>query len=221
MSSTGVDRIDQMLQAGIRAAQGGDAASAQRLLQQVTDLQPGNAQAWMWLAYVASGVEDKRAAITRALALRPADARLRQSFQALLSPQQVQRAAHSGVFVSYARPDEVFAITLTESLRAAGVDVWLDMTDVSEDTSWHSSVIKALRRSGLMLAILSPAAVESDDLRVERDWFQQNGKIVLPVLYRDCDSSSLPFYLSPVDFRDDYEQALRRLCVVLGAAPPA
>lgn len=220
MSSTGVDRIDQLLQAGIRAAEAGDSAQAQRLLRQVTELQPANAQAWLWLAYAVPGIEDKRAALGQALRLRPTDGRVRQSFQALISPQQVRRAARSGVFISYTRADDVFAITLTESLRATGLDVWLDMTDITDETSWHSAIMKALRRAGLMVVLLSPAAVESDDMRTERDWFHNTGKIVLPVLYRDCAYKASDFYFQPIDFRGDYDRGLYQLCALLGVVAP-
>jgi hypothetical protein len=220
MSSTGVDRIDQLLQAGIQAARASDPAAAQPLLRQVTELEPDNVQAWLWLAYVVAEIEAKRAALWQAQRLRPADARVRQALKTLLGAPQVRRAARSGVFISYARADDLFAITLTESLRAAGLEVWLDITDMTDDTTWHSAIFKALRRSGVMLVLLSPAAVESDDMRVEREWFHKQGKIVLPVLYRDCDYLVDSFLLPPLDFRDDYDKGLRRLYAQLGVTAP-
>lgn len=220
MSSTGADHIDQLLRDGIQAARGGDHARALRLFGQATRLQPANARAWLWLAHATPEVVDKRGALARALRLRPADARVRRSLQKLLSVQHVRQAARGGVFISYARADDVFAITLTEDLRAAGLDVWLDMTDIADDSTWHSAVSRALRRAGLLLALLSPAAVASEDMRAERDWFYTTGKVVLPVLCRDCVYEAASFYLPSVDFRADYGAGLRRLCAVLGAAAP-
>lgn len=210
-----------MLQAGIQAAQVGDQDEARRLLAQVTALQPDNAEAWMWLAHAAPTAVEKRAALGRALALRPGDDRLRQAFRALLSTRHVQQAARSGVYISYTRADDVFAITLMDSLRAAGLDVWLDVTDIGDDTGWHSAISKALRRAGLMLALLSPAALESSDMQAERDWFHAAGKIVVPVLCRDCAFRPGDYYFRPVDFRADYQQGLRQLCALLGAAAPS
>lgn len=220
MGSTGADHIDQLLRDGVQAARSGDRTQAQRLFGRATKLQPANAQAWLWLAYATPEIVDKRSALAQALRLRPADARVRRSLQKLLGVQYVRQAARGGVFISYARADDVFAITLTDSLRAAGLDVWLDMTDIADDITWHSAVSRALRRAGLLLALLSPAAVESEDMRAERDWFYTTGKVVLPVLCRDCAYEAASFYLPPVDFRADYSAGLRQLCAVLGAAVP-
>ncbi len=60
-----------MLVRGIAAARAGDDAEAIRLLRRVTELEPGNVEAWVWRASVAENPADKKAFLEEALALDP------------------------------------------------------------------------------------------------------------------------------------------------------
>lgn len=162
-------------------------------------------------------IEQRRAEVHRALLNNPDDERLRKLLLSLCTTQQVQYASSSGVFLSYARSDELFAIDLAGDLRSAGVDVWMDMMDVSydEDGDWGTEITQALNRCGLMLMIVSREALADSDLRREREAFIQAGKIVLPIVY-DYGEFDLRTYLPPIDCRRNYAaglQALLRLCL--------
>ncbi len=66
-----VYRADQLTQQGIAAAQAGDRDEARSLLRQATELDPKNAEAWLWLAGVVDDLTEKRDYFRRALDLDP------------------------------------------------------------------------------------------------------------------------------------------------------
>ncbi len=209
---------DQQLNEAVALAKQGDATRSLRLLRKITTHDPNNVHAWMWMAYVAPTNDQKRAALRRALALKPDSRQIRQTLERLITPRHIQRAANDGVFIGYSRADEVFAVDLNESLRANGFTTWLDIAEIDPETTWHHSIARALRECGLMVMILSPAALQSDDLGVERDWFLQTGKIILPVLHQDCDYQSLNLICTPIDFRYEYGSGVQALIKTLTAS---
>jgi hypothetical protein len=161
-------------------------------------------------------IEQKRAQIHQELLANPDDERLRKLLLDLCPPHQIQLSSRSGVFLSYARSDELFALDLAADLRTGGVDVWMDMMDVSydEDGDWGTEITQALNRCGLMLMIVSQDALTNPDVQREREFFVSAGKIVLPVVY-EYGEFDLRGYLPPLDCRRNYQaglQTLLRLC---------
>src|SRR5262245_39238961 len=62
---------DTILQLGIDAAREGNREEARNLFGLLTRQEPDNLQAWLWLAGVADGPEERRAALERVLELDP------------------------------------------------------------------------------------------------------------------------------------------------------
>lgn len=156
-------------------------------------------------------VEQKRIALRRALSSRPDDARLLQMREQLTRPPLIRKAAAAGVFISYIRSDELFAVELAEALAEINIDAWLDMFDVENGTDWHSAVSSALQRCGLMLAVMSPESIYDNLVTLERQQFQEAGKLVMPVLYRPCHLGEIGFWLEPVDFTRNFTLGLNNL----------
>lgn len=163
-------------------------------------------------------IEQRRAALHNALLKHPADTRLRDHLVQLTTPRLIRQAAKDGIFLSYARADELFAVDLATSTRKARVNLWLDMFDVSTEADWNKQVSTALNQCGLMLAIVSPEANDDYALAVERRTFMQQGKIVLPVVY-ERDVRSLELYLPPVDFRFSFKLGLQTLLRLIVPMP--
>lgn len=163
-------------------------------------------------------IEQRRAALHNALLKHPADTRLRDHLVQLTTPRLIRQAAKDGIFLSYARADELFAVDLATSTRKSGVHLWLDMFDVPTGADWHKEVRAALKRCGLMLAIVSPEASEDEQLAVERRTFMKQGKIVLPVVY-ERDVRSLELYLPPVDFRFSFKLGRQTLMRLIAPIP--
>jgi hypothetical protein len=206
---------EQVFHQAVRLARQGDAAGARALLQELIAREPHNFQAWSWLAYVVPTDVEKRAALRRALALQPDNVALRETLRRLISPTHIQRAAQAGVFIGYARADELFTVDLNDHLRAGGIKTWLDMTEISVDSTWHSSIMSALRQCGLLLVVLSPEGLRDDEMAAQRQWFLQTGKIIVPVLHKTCDYESLDLLCPPVDFRAGFETGIRSLLHLL------
>ena len=127
----------------------------------------------------------------------------------------------SRVFVCYARADQAFALPLAEHLKARGVAVFVDQWDIPAEQDWDRSIDRALRECAHLLIVLSPASVDSREVRGELRTALDLGKPVLPVLYQPCE---IPRQLRVVQFVDftgqppGDEHALSRVLRALG--PP-
>jgi TonB family protein len=119
-------------------------------------------------------------------------------------------------FFSYCREDSEFALKLAEDLKVAGAHVWIDQLDIEPGTPWDRAVEEALNNAPRMLVVLSPVSVNSDNVRDEVSFALSRQKRVIPVLYRDCDVPFRLARLQHIDFRPDYDRALRILLRALG-----
>jgi len=129
------------------------------------------------------------------------------------------------VFICYARVDQSFALPLAEQLKARGVAVWIDQLENQVSDDWDRDIDRALRDCSHLIIVLSPASVESREVRGELRTALDLGKPVLPVLYQPC---QIPRQLRVVQFVDftkrsaDDELALGQLLRALqpGGARP-
>lgn len=188
------------------------------LLREAVSDDPTNYRAWLWLAYTADTIEEKRMALYQSLLLNPAHDKVRDEFKKTLQPAYVQAAAEQGAFMCYSRADELFAVELAEQIKARNLPVWIDMLDVPVDidVDWKDAIADALAHSGVMLLILSPDLVSSPEQRAELDYFLHEGKVVLPLLYRECNWQSLNLMHPVIDLRRDYKSGLRMVFALLG-----
>lgn len=160
-------------------------------------------------------IEQKRSMLRKAIITRPDDPRIRSALQETLAPIHIKKAASRGVFISYHRVDEVFALDLDTGLRGAGVRVWMDTIDVADEGDWRTEVVNALRGCGTMLLIISKELINDAESMNEYQYFVDTGKIVVPVLSETCDFQKLNLVVPPVDFRRDYDMAMRQLTRML------
>jgi tetratricopeptide (TPR) repeat protein len=126
----------------------------------------------------------------------------------------------SKTFFSYAREDSEFVLRLVKDLRAAGAAVWLDRLDIGAGKHWDTEVEKALHECPRHVTVLSPASVDSQNVKDEVNFALEEGKQMIPLLYRDC---SIPFRLRRVqyiDFRGDYAAGVQDVLKALGVVQP-
>jgi hypothetical protein len=90
------------------------------------------------------------------------------------------------VFVCYTRSDQGFVLPLAEALREQEVPIWLDQWDIPASADWDKTIDNALYTCTEFLIILSPAAVESDEVRAELRVALSEQKPIVPVLYKEC-----------------------------------
>jgi hypothetical protein len=104
--------------------------------------------------------------------------RLRQAIlqllQDLLSRPQSGAEPHGPdgprtVFLSYARDDQVVATPLVDGLRAAGIDVWLDVTHGRAGDSLPTLISEALRDCRHAVVLLTPRYLDRRWTRLELD----------------------------------------------------
>jgi hypothetical protein len=88
--------------------------------------------------------------------------------------------------MSYARQDAAFALRVAADLKAKGANVWLDQLDIRPGRQWDREVEVALTACSEMLVVLSPAAVESNNVMDEVAFALEKRKVVIPILHRDC-----------------------------------
>lgn len=126
----------------------------------------------------------------------------------------------ASAFISYSREDSEFALRLAQDLKAAGANVWLDQIDIIPGHPWDDAVEEALNDSPQMLVILTPLSAKSPNVRNEISYALDQGKIIVPVLYKDC---VVPLQLQRnhrIDFRADYAHGLASLLDHLHVARP-
>jgi photosystem II stability/assembly factor-like uncharacterized protein len=114
-------------------------------------------------------------------------------------------------FISYSREDSEFALRLARDLKEAGASVWIDQLDIRPGTHWDNAIENALLEAPQMLVVLSPASSQSQNVRNEISFALEQGKIVVPVIFKDC---VVPLQLqrqNRIDFRADYTRGLTAL----------
>jgi hypothetical protein len=164
--------------------------------------------------------EQKRIAVRKALSSRPDDQQLLQTQTDLSSADRIYEAVEQGVFISYTRSDELYAIELTDKLTANKVNIWLDMLNVQSDADWYDEVDSAMENCGLMIAVISRDSINDETAIFERQNFDLSGKLILPAMFHRCDTSPYDLHwLTPIDFTRDFQLGLHNLLRVLGIEP--
>lgn len=87
------------------------------------------------------------------------------------------------LFISYSRSDHDFAQKLTDTLRDNGVEVFLDVQAIDAGEKWSTAIQRALDAADVMLLIVSPASMESPNVEDEWQYFLDNKKPIIPVLW--------------------------------------
>lgn len=121
------------------------------------------------------------------------------------------------IFISYSRADKDFAAQLLEDLSDYDVKIWMDVRNIPHGANWDLEVQKGLDSSDMLLLLLSPTAVQSQNVTDEWSYFIAKNKPILPLLIQPCD---VPFRLmrrQQVDFTTDYFRGLQELINALGA----
>jgi len=121
-------------------------------------------------------------------------------------------------FLSYSREDAEFALKLAQDLRSAQANVWIDKLDITAGMRWDQAIETAMETCVRFMVVLSPDAVDSDNVMDELAFALEERKTIIPVLYRPC---KIPFRLRRiqyVDFTGDYGASLDSLIAVLNTA---
>jgi formylglycine-generating enzyme required for sulfatase activity len=107
------------------------------------------------------------------------------------------------IFISYARKYESFARRLATALSNVGANVWLDVNDIPSGMNWSSAIQEGLDLGDLMLLILTPEAMASENVAHEWQYYLDDGKPILPILLKP---TRVHFQIRRLQYVDFYEQ---------------
>ena len=118
----------------------------------------------------------------------------------------------SRIFISYSRIDESFARKLALNLSRMGADIWIDVDDIPAGVKWSTAIQQGLDNADVMLVIISPDSMQSPNVEDEWQYYLDQNKPVIPVLWRPA---KIHFQLNRVQYIDfhnlDFEAALKKL----------
>jgi hypothetical protein len=74
------------------------------------------------------------------------------------------------VFLSYASQDAEAAKRIAEALRAAGIDVWLDQSELVGGDAWDQSIRRQIKECALFIPILSATTQSRREAYFRLEW---------------------------------------------------
>jgi hypothetical protein len=135
-------------------------------------------------------------------------------------PKNLKQRAHIGertlVFISHAREDDAFARELCQVLESSSIDTWLDVVDIAEGAKWDDQAQNGLNKSWAMVVIVSPASMDSNEVKNEINYAESMHFPIIPLLYRDCDGSDVYERLyriarnNWIEVKEDQAQVMQR-----------
>jgi TolB protein len=122
-------------------------------------------------------------------------------------------------FMSYSREDTVKQRRVIKELRERGINIWVDIENLTPGTpTWEREIERAIRASTGLVVLLSPESNNSEWVRREISFGEQHRKRIFPVLIEGEDDTSTPLRLANhqrVDLRTKFEAGLDELAIAL------
>ncbi len=122
-------------------------------------------------------------------------------------------------FVSYSREDINLQQRIIAELRSRGIGVWVDIENlIPGSPAWEREVERSIRGAEGIIVLLSPDSNDSEWVRREISFAEQNEKRIFPVLIRGDEDDSIPLRLSDhqrVDLRTNFNNGLDQLANAL------
>lgn len=88
----------------------------------------------------------------------------------------------SHIFISYSRQDYAMASEFINTLRAEGLDVWIDVNNISLGEKWEKALHNAIKNANCILVFLSPNATESQWIQQEVTLAQKFHRRIIPII---------------------------------------
>ncbi len=126
------------------------------------------------------------------------------------------------VFISYARADSIaFVDRLESDLKGQQFHPWVDRHGLEGGQEWMEIIQEAIDDCLALVVVVTPAAVQSQYVRMEYRYAARHGKLVIPALHLPTPRTPMDLdILQWVDFQAGYEEGLRRLVQALGRLKP-
>lgn len=122
-------------------------------------------------------------------------------------------------FMSYSRENLSLQRRIIAGLRERGVNVWVDVENlIPGSPAWEREIERSIRGAAGVVVLLSPEANNSEWVRREISFAEQNAKRIFPVLIQGDEDDSIPLRLSShqrVDLRRRFSDGLDELANAL------
>ena len=120
------------------------------------------------------------------------------------------------VFTSYSRRDKEIVDRLVGELERAGLEVWIDRTDIHSGNSWRVQIVEAIDTCDAFVLMLSSNSAASDNVRKEIDLAQDSARKTFVVLLEPVKlPAEIRYQLAGLQFIDvqtlGFDESLRRL----------
>lgn len=108
------------------------------------------------------------------------------------------------VFLSYRSLERAFALRLAALLHESGINVWADClpSGLRVGDDWPRSLAEAIDSCRCVVAVISPAYLNSEMCRNELSRARQRGRIVFPVLIEPVSPNDWPIELQRLQYDD-------------------
>lgn len=122
-------------------------------------------------------------------------------------------------FTSYSREDADLQQKVIAGLRARGLSAWVDVENlIPGSPAWEREIERSIRAAAGVIVLLSPDSNNSEWVRREISFAEQNEKRIFPLLVRGDEDDSIPLRLSNhqrVDLRRNFDGGLDELANAL------
>src|SRR5258708_4143383 len=129
----------------------------------------------------------------------------------------------SSVFISYSRRNRPFAERLQIDLQRAGLDTWLDLSDIPPGEDFEARILPAIAERSHLVLLASPEAKDSEWVQREVVEAQSRGKMVVPLRLAGKPGTMLPHWERRNMIENaatDYWGTVRQLAAALKAPTP-
>lgn len=122
-------------------------------------------------------------------------------------------------FMSYSRDDADLQRRIVAELRGRGINVWVDIENLIPGSPvWEREIERSIRAAAGIIVLLSPGSNNSEWVRREISFAEQNEKRIFPILVSGDEDDSIPLRLSNhqyVDLRNRFHQGMDELANAL------
>jgi hypothetical protein len=121
--------------------------------------------------------------------------------------------------MSYSREDANLQRRMAAELRGRGINVWVDVENlIPGSPAWEREIERSIRGAAGIIVLLSPGSHNSEWVRREISFAEQNEKRIFPVLVSGDEDDSIPLRLSShqrVDLRQNFNPGMDELANAL------
>ena len=120
-------------------------------------------------------------------------------------------------FISYSRKNTETAKRLAVSLREAGANTWLDQENIPSGAKWDIEIQNAITQCTHLIVVITNDSVQSDPVQDEINFAMNKNKMVIPIIFEECELPLRLQRLQWVDLRGNFEEGIQKLILDLNS----